>query len=275
MEIELTDALLKQIDDYIKGTLTNAERLVFEKKMEENTALKEEVALQHELITFIGLEKWITFSDNRQYEDLKTLKEQFRSKTFHDTSKKVRQIGLDSYKEKVQKTKKSKRPFYYIPAVAAILLLISVFVMSPNSGLAPYYDDYVNWEKELPSFTVKNSGISHFYKGEIAFRNKKYKEALAHFNSVKEGEELYPYSLMYKGAAYELVNQNNKALKAFDKLIVLGEFEEHTKGYWYKLLIYLKLNEKEKVEEISNKILNNEKNYNYKETLQLISKIKT
>ncbi|WP_299888107.1 hypothetical protein [uncultured Lacinutrix sp.] len=275
MEVKLTDALLKQIDDYIKGGMMDDDRLSFEKEMEQNTALKDEVILQQELITLIGLEEWVSFRNTKENEDLRALKEQLRSKTFQDASKKIKQIGLDNYKEKKEKIEEKKRkfPFYYIPA-AVILLFISVFFMNRNSGLDSYYKDYANWNKELSSFIVKNSDTSAFSNGEIAFKNKNYTSALKYFKTIKRNNKLYPYSLMYIGASYELENENKKALATFDQLITLNTFEEHTKGYWYKLLIYLKLNDKKNVEETLNTILQNKENYHYEEAILLSSKIK-
>ncbi len=74
---------------------------------------------------------------------------------------------------------------------------------------------------------------------------------------------------MYIGASYEQLNENERALVSFDKLTQLTDFEEYSKGYWYKLLLYLKLNNRQKALEMKAIILENKNNYNYKKALEL------
>ena len=79
---------------------------------------------------------------------------------------------------------------------------------------------------------------------------------------------------MYKGAAYELTNKNDEAITAFNELIAQPNFEEHTKGYWYKLLVYLKLEDKENVEAMLAIILKDKANHKYNEALKLAEALK-
>ncbi|CAM1364117.1 tetratricopeptide repeat protein [Tenacibaculum xiamenense] len=271
MEVELTEALLKKIDDYIQGNLTTEDRLAFEKDIEESDSLKNEVQLQKELIILIGKEEWVNFRNNDKNEELQALREQLRSKAFQDASKKIREIGINDYKGK--KSDKNKKLFYKISIAATILVLIGLFFMNRNSGLDSYYNEYSNWKTELPSFVTKNDNTSIFNQAEIAFRNKNYKEALKYFNSISKEDRLYPYSIMYKGAIYEVLNENDKAIAAFDRLINLNDFEEYSRGYWYQLLVYLKLNNKDKVKELLKIILKDSKNYKYREALKLSEEI--
>jgi hypothetical protein len=276
MEIVLTDAMLKQIDDYIKGTLTNTQRIAFEKQMEDNVALKEEVALQQELIALIGQEKWIDFKKTKDNEELAAIRAQLRSEKFQNASKKIKQIGLDNYKEKPteESPKKKKYGFYYISAAAMVLLFFGVFFMNRNTSLDNYYADYADWNNELNSFVVKNDGTDYFSKGEIAFKKRNYTEALKQFNAIETNNKRYPYSLMYKGAAYELTNKNDEAITAFNELIAQTNFEEHTKGYWYKLLVYLKLEDKENVKAMLDIILKDKANHKYNEALKIAEALK-
>lgn len=276
MEIVLTDAILKQIDDYIKGTLSNSQRIAFEKQMEDNAALKDEVALQQELIALIGQEKWIHFRNTKNNEELAAIVAQLRSEKFQNTSKRIRQIGLDNYKGKeIKKSRKKKKyAFYYISAAAMILLFLGIFFMNRTSNLDSYYEDYADWNNELNSFVVKNNGTDYFSKGEIAFKKGEYKEALKQFNNITENDKLYPYSLMYRGAAYELTNRNDEAIATFSALIAQTNFDEHAKGYWFKLLVYLKLEDKENVEMMLDIILKDKTNYKYNEALKLSEALK-
>ncbi len=101
------------------------------------------------------------------------------------------------------------------------------------------------------------------------FKNKEYKEAITTLTTIETNDEFYPYALLYIGASYEQLNENERALVSFDKLTQLTDFEEYSKGYWYKLLLYLKLNNRQKALEMKAIILENKNNYNYKKALEL------
>lgn len=273
MESKLTAQLLDKIDQYLKGSLNDTERAIFKEKISKDKELEEEVILQKQLLNTIHDKKWISIKNDPDNEELSKIKEQLNSKEYRDASSLIRKIG-----QATKETKKApvrKLYYRYAIAIAAIFLIFfSVLFIKSSSELNTLYTDYTHWNKELPSFVEQSSATNSFSKGEIAFRNKNYKEALEHFMTIKKENQQYPYALMYIGAAQELLENNKEALQAFDDLIALKKNEEHTKGYWYKLLIYLKLDDKENAKNMVTMIINDQKNYNYAKALEIEKQLK-
>jgi tetratricopeptide (TPR) repeat protein len=74
---------------------------------------------------------------------------------------------------------------------------------------------------------------------------------------------------MYIGASYDKLNKNDNALIVFDKLSKSPNFDGYSRGYWYKLLIYLKEDKRDKAIEIKNIILKNNYNFNYEKAKKI------
>ncbi len=268
MEISLTEELLEKIDKYITGKLIDSELNIFEKQLKENKQLQEEVILQKQLINIIGQEKWHTIGDDKKNEELQRLKEKLRSEEYQLVSKKIKNIG----NLHVEKKARFKIKYLYYASAAMIVFMVSIFTYNTSQSLDSYYTSYANWE-ELPSFVEKGNTKTEFVVGETYFKKGNYTKAIESFNLVDTKSKYYPYSLMYLGAAYELINKDEVALQTFDKLINLKYSEENTKGYWYKLLIYLKINNKEKSLEVLHKISENKGNYKYETSQKLLKQI--
>lgn len=264
----LTIEMLEKIDLYLKGVLDESEKYSFEQLLKEDEELREEVAIQKQLYKIQGFETTSFTEKNKNIEELSKYKDKLRSKEHVDISNKIKEIGRQHLEEKLNVKKKKSLLKYYVAASIAIILLSSILLLTVNSNLENYYESNVAWE-ELPSFLDKGNETSDFTKGESFFKKEDYKAAISIFNMISTESELYPFSLMYLGASHDKLNQNEKALEAFNKLSELQSFQEHSRGYWYSLLIYLKQNNKEKALEMKAKILENENNYNYQKTLEL------
>lgn len=259
MGSNLTIEDLDKIDQYLKGNLSESEHLAFEKRIIENHDLKSEVVIQKQFFEINGFPTVELPLNNINEKDLVYYKEQLKSKDLIDLSTKIREIGQDHIKGK----SKTKQNFfkYYIAASIAIVFGAFLFFNS-NSDLENYYADNVNWQ-ELPSFIDKGLSKNDFSNGELLFKKGDYKKAIESFNKIESSNELYAYSLMYIGASYDLLNENNKAIETFDSLASLTSFQENSRGYWYKMLIYLKQNNRAKALEMKRIIVQNPNNFNY------------
>lgn len=259
MGSNLTIEELDKIDQYLKGNLSESEHLAFEKLIVEDQELQTEVMIQKQLFEINGLSTVDLPIDKANEKDVLHYKEQLQSKDIIDLSTKIREIGQNH----IQQKSKAKQNYfkYYIAASIAIVFGTFLFLNS-NSSLENYYTDNVNWQ-ELPSFIDKGQPENDFTNGELLFKNGEYTKAIESFSKIDSTYELYPYSLMYIGASYDQLNKNDKAIDAFDLLSKLTSFEESSRGYWYKMLIYLKQNNKDKALEMKTIILKDSENYNY------------
>jgi len=256
------------IDQYLKGTLTEAETLDFEKRMATDAALREEVIIQKQLFAIHDFPTKKGIKNEAYTEELQLLNEKLQTEEYQALSRKIRKVGKEQNLGKRVFKKKKKSYFIYSIAATIAILLTTFLIFNRQPSLNYYYNKNVNWE-ELPSFIVKGQTEDIFTKGEALFKNKEYKEAITTLTTIETNDEFYPYALLYIGASYEQLNENEKALVSFDKLTQLTDFEEYSKGYWYKLLLYLKLNNRQKALEMKAIILENKNNYNYKKALEL------
>ena len=265
MGTPITDALLEHIDNYLKGNLSESEHIAFEKQIRENKELEETVRIQKQLFELHDFKTLEIPSENKNQKDITHYKTQLRTKENQDLYNKIREIGIE-YTEANPKRKKNYLNYYIAASIA--LIFGTFLLLNTQTSLNTYYKENVNWE-ELPSFIDKGKSDTFFTQGERLFKNKEYTKAIASFKKIEAEEELYPYSLLYIGASYDQLNQNEKALEAFDTLSQITTFQEKSKAYWYKMLLYLKQNNQEKALEMKNLITKDRNNYKYQETLQL------
>jgi len=272
MATRLTETLLAEMNRYLKGKMTELEREIFEKKLEDNNDLKKELQLEIELSEVIGDNSdYSIFKSAKNRKEVSKLKTKIRSDEYQEFSNKIKDIGKE-YLENEEVFKSRKNYYLYFSIVGVIVLFLGIYFSQMNTSLDSYYNSYAYWDG-LPSFTEKGQAEDLFSKGELAFKNKNYKEAVTYFEAINLSNELYPFSLMYLGVSYDKLNQNKKAIGTFKELTTTFS-QENTKGYWYIVQIYLKLNDKNKVEETLNIILQSEQNYYYKEAFYLSEKIK-
>lgn len=261
--------LFEQIDNYLNNKLSIKEKNDFEEKMAINEKLREEVMIQKHLFATFG-NKNIDSNFGFNEGELHKINQHINSAELQNLSKKIKEIGV-SYSQEQQKKKPKQNNFLrYLVAASITIIFASLFYFQNSNNLHSYYEEYNNWNT-LPSFTEKsdNATINQFTLGENLFHEKKYNEAITQFIKIDKNDQFYPYSLLYIGASYEQLNENQKAIQVFQQVSKLNTFEEKSKGLWYEFLIYLKLEDREKAKTISKIILEDQNNYNYEKTLQI------
>ena len=271
MKFHLTQELLDTIDQYIKGELEGKKLSNFENKLKENDDLREEVMIQKQLFNAIqDKDSSDIFTD----DEVNELKTKINSPAYQDISNKIRNIGSEYIQDPVP----NKKPIWIrfkrlIPAAAAIFVLVvisTIYFTSLNPSMDQYYYDNANWESELISFSEKGDAKNAFTKAENLFKAKEFTQAVQAFENIRPEDELYPYSLMYLGAAHSNLNQDQQALQAFNKLATMSQFEESSKGLWYAALIHLKQKDKKKAISTLKEVVKDSNNYNYSKALDII-----
>ncbi|VXB92026.1 conserved hypothetical protein [Flavobacterium sp. 9AF] len=258
---------LDLIDQYLKGNLLEDEKIAFEKKMEEDQIFKEEVLIQKQLFNIHDFHTKKV--ENEFYNsELELIKNKLKSKDNLILSNKIKQIGLEHKSNNLRETKVKKIHPMYILAASITILVAAYLVFFNSTSLSNYYEENVDWN-ELPSFIEKNDTQTIVSKGEELFKEKKYNEAIEVLETVKEFDKWYPYALLYIGASYDELNENEKAINTFKRISQLTDYEDNSRGYWYQLLLYLKINDKNKALEMKKIILENPSHYKYLETKEL------
>lgn len=271
MAIEPTEQLLAQIDAYLQGKLTGIESQTFEKRLQQEPDLQEEVRLQQQLFDTLGAEKWHSIQRTKNKERLAELKSKLRSKEYQDLSENIRNAETVYFNEN-DKVRPFQKYYRYFAIAGVVVLFFGIYFSQLNTSYSSYYEANVDWQ-ELPSFAEKGQQNDAFAKGEIAFKKEDYKVAAEQFAVVETSDELYTNSLTYLGASYDELNQNEKAIATFKKLATVDESHESSKGYWYEALIHLKNNNKEKAITALNKSIEKDTNFKYQEAKVLLRKL--
>lgn len=264
MDIDTLDL----IDQYLRDTLSETEKKAFEKRIATEENLQEEIVIHQQLLA-IHEQKQVSLANSSYPKELALMKKKLREENYVKLSQKIKAIGKNQQQIATHRLKRKKTVNWFYSVAASLVVLIGLFfIFNKPKDLPNYYENYVNWE-ELPSFTVKGDPEELFEKGEIFFKNKEYKNAVATLAIIEPEDKWYPFALLYLGASYDQLNENEKAIATFQKLASLTTSEEYSKGYWYQLLLYLKTNQKEKALEMKTKILANPNHYKYKEATEL------
>lgn len=253
-----------KIDLYLNNTMSASERLVFEQEMSEDSDLREEVLLQKSIAEKLFDQIFDHITDDSTAEEVSAVKKKLLSDEYQ-----AHQHHIASVANAYQKKKRQKRT-WLIGAAAAVLLLISSILWFPSkSSYESLYAEYANWT-ELTSYT-EQSDSNHFGDGERLYREQEYAKAIQFFEKFTKdsSQKLYAPGLLYLGASYVGNEELENALITFDRLIQSNSYDR-SKGYWYKLLVYLKQGDRNNVDATLELILNNANNFNY----QAAAKIK-
>ncbi|MDT7833125.1 hypothetical protein RQM59_12080 [Flavobacteriaceae bacterium S356] len=257
---------------YILETLSPEEREGFETQMAQDAALQEEVALERSLLTHMNEADWELMAPETNKERLNELRTALRSEESRELSTMIKEVGVE-YRERT--TRSPRRNFFYaIAASIAVLVSVTSYFMFKQTTLESYYYEYANWT-ELHSFIEKDEGANAMAKGEILYKAQQYQETIDYFKKLLENasEAQRPFIFMYLGASYLELEKYETALHTFELLTKTNTIES-SRGYWYQLLVYLKLEQKEQVSKTLSLILSDVDNYNYSKALELQEKLK-
>ncbi|MEW7280541.1 hypothetical protein ABW636_18290 [Aquimarina sp. 2201CG1-2-11] len=261
-----------QIDAYLRGALTNEEKAVFEKLLQENTGLRKELSLHKELYAQFDDTDWVGHQFEGKNIDFKNAEAYFRSEEAN-AFKEVIEKAEENYKNKSQTRFLSTKKIIVLLAAASVALLFVFTTLLSKDTTEELYSQYNDWQ-DLPSLTSRgNTNTNSLSKGQVLFEEGNYQQANTIFESIVTTEKELPINvLIYAGAtALELKNYT-EAIGYFDKIIASNAID-HSKGYWYKAMVYLKQGKKEKVIETLEIITQLQNNYKYKEAIELLNKL--
>lgn len=253
-----------KIDLYLNNTMSDSERLLFEKQLEENIHLKEQVLIQKSIAEVIFDNDMSHVKDNVKVDELASIKNSLQSENYKTHASSI-ELASQAYVKRKQRNR-----FLYVSSIAAaILIFASILLFPKEQSLDDLYAEYADWN-QLTSYIEQSNIQSEFAKGEILYTSKKYLEAIQFFETYRtnKNNNLYAASLMYLGASYFGNNNEVKAIEIYDILINSDSYDS-SKGHWYKLLIYLKQKDLEKIKETLEIIISNSNNYKHKQAIEI------
>ncbi|WP_299891034.1 tetratricopeptide repeat protein [uncultured Lacinutrix sp.] len=271
-----SEDILQQIENYLNGNMNAEEIKAFEYQINENPELSDAVTINKKMRLQYGVNDWDFIKDDKSNEKLNALESLLKSNEFIEKRNAISNARDSYFKEEEAKNSNSnKSKLYYALAIAAVLVIFfGIFLKGKSLTNLEIYSNYNNWE-ELPSLVSRNeTNAVLLSSGEDAFISKNYKVASEKFNTyINNEDEVNPSVLLYAGISQLELENFTSALDNFQKVIESKSIDK-SKGYWYKALAYLKMDDRDKAQQQLEIIIKDTSNYNYKKAKDILNKIR-
>jgi tetratricopeptide (TPR) repeat protein len=255
------------IEDYLTGQLSEEQRKTVEKRIREDAEFKQKYEFEKQLFDTFNDDSW-NFADKND-PALNSYKATIHSDDFQKIKESIAEAGKDHEPEKLNR--KNNRSWILYVAAAVVIVLIAVQVLLKDSVTnEELYYTYINLD-DLPSFVIRNEAPKHtLAKAENFFEQKNYEASIALFKDILIENEKDSRVYIYLGIAYTESGNYDKATKIFNQLIA-SDLLDAEKGYWYKALLYLKMNDEKASKSVLETIIAN-KYYNAEQAAELLDK---
>lgn len=211
---EISQEEFEEIENYLLGTLSIAQREDFKRRMESDSALRAEVILQQKLLTAVELGSF-----EKNVKEVKPL-----TKTRNIYSNKV----------------------WLVAAVFVGVVLFSfigyLFLRETNPIDVDLYSAYFYADPGLP-VVMSSTEDYEFYDGMVSYKEGKYEEAIAIWSKLPDTRLDSDSLRYYQGAALMNLENFEESATYLDLVTADPQSEFYEKAIWYRALIHIRKNE--------------------------------
>lgn len=261
---------LKNIDKYLNNEMTSEEVIEFRKEVAENSALAEELKLQEDMRAAFSKDQWFSSSNvNTASKQGDALLSYLKSDEANTLKTKIGAVV------KTQGSSKNASKFWLLSSAAAIVILLVTYYflfLTPKPSYQELYIQNIALE-ELPSLVSRGENNDNLVKGQLAFEEANYLQAINHFKTYFQTDSDNPVGHLYLGLAYLETGSYSKALNELDKLAVSNTLESKSAD-WYKAMIYLKMERENELIETLTKIASDTDNFKSEKAKTLLRAFK-
>jgi len=272
-------------DRYIDGRLTGKELEEFERALENDPDLKNDLEKYKEL--HIAAEKTIgqDMSEEEDYAVDKETDELSRNDIskygkekrglsdtdMTDFEKMLKNAERDHFDERGGRFKKPRFIWYGAAAVVFVILAVSVFMIVRTSKMntldlyATFFEPYVKSEKV---FELTRSSDDFYYAVKL-FEAGDYSRAAMLFSNLADSVELEAYALFYSGLTSMELGRWDEAIGSLKSAIGCAENHLIYDSRWYLGLCYLRINDEDSAR-TQFEILASEKNEYTRKSRQIL-----
>ena len=221
----------QQIDSYLQDVMSRDEKSAFEKRMDEDPDLAEEVKIHEAMHAHFRVDAKVGDTAGLSeagiaYADFLKSSEGIKSKV------KIAQAEAAYFRNK-----KSNRVRFWVAASISVVLLLTAILYNPVENSGADYQRYYAWN-ELPSLTERSNGGLDHRSQIVDFFNKKEYESALKIMEVNPPESTPEY--LYKAISQFETGNSHAAQETLDLLLASDLLDRHH-AHWYKALIYLKM----------------------------------
>lgn len=264
----------KEIESYLSGKLSPEKTTQFEKRIENDKELAENVSL----LTSINLHLINkSFLDEYNLSNNKAISNFIVSEEATELKQDLFNVNEKYQEDQVVsngKTSKDRLIYFLISTAALLIFALFAFNLFTKDSAQDLYASYYQL-KDLPSFTKRSTDNESLSEATKLFKIGRYDESLQLFDGyvfATDTENINGLVFIYKALIY---SEQGKLKKAIQQLNILEDSKSIDSGraLWYKSLIHLKFDKKEDAKRLLRKLLANPQNYKFKEAQDLFSKI--
>ncbi len=253
------------IEHFLREVLSEKEKKEFLERVKTDHEFRKKFLFEKQLFESLNENDW-SFIEHENLDEVQTYSALFKN----DKTKELRQVLKEVQVEQNKPVKKKSRQWLLYASAAAIAISLSVLSLLTNkTNNNELYANYLDIS-ELPSLSVRGDNSNEqMITVEQLFKKKDYKNALPLLEKALNISERNRATLfLYKGISEMELKKYQAAETTFNTLIN-SELMDAPKGYWYKALLYLKMNNKQKSIEVLKEISTNAF-YNHQKAKKLL-----
>ena len=215
----ISQELLETVERYLNNTMDATEKLQFEKSLEENNTLRQQV--EDIKILLSGIET----------ASLREKMEEFH----HQRAQETKEIPVRNI---TQNNRTNSRLFYAVAASAVILLGI-FWVFNPKNSNELLFNEYFSVDPGLPT-TMGSTDEFSFYDGMVNYKRKEYDEALEKWRQLLNQKNNNDTLNYFIGVTYLAKGNTEEAIPFLEKVTTQKESMFLEDSYFYLGLSNLK-----------------------------------
>ncbi|HAT66674.1 MAG TPA: hypothetical protein DCS66_19135 [Flavobacteriaceae bacterium] len=216
---KISQELLETVERYLNNTMDATEKLQFEKSLEENNTLRQQV--EDIKILLSGIET----------ASLREKMEEFH----HQMAQETKEIPVRNI---TQNNRTNSRLFYAVAASAVILLGI-FWVFNPKNSNELLFNEYFSVDPGLPT-TMGSTDEFSFYDGMVNYKRKEYDEALEKWRQLLNQKNNNDTLNYFIGVTYLAKGNTEEAIPFLEKVTTQKESMFLEDSYFYLGLSNLK-----------------------------------
>ncbi len=233
------------IQRYLEGIMSSEEKLWFEKELELNPELQEELVLYQNIDCAISDKEVFDMEDqlDQIYAELNSVKPEKAPSKSHVKSGALKIAGI---------------------AVGLSMVIgLTIFEIAPRqlSNAAIYNEYYQPYESNMNFRSGDESVNVELRTAMEKYEQKNYVKAIAMFENILQKDASRVGLNLYTGISHMQINEYKQAGKSFKKVINHQQNLYIDQAEWYLGFCYLKTGNREKAKEQFSKIANSQSFY--------------
>ena len=216
---KISQELLETVERYLNNTMDATEKLQFEKSLEENNTLRQQV--EDIKILLSGIET----------ASLREKMEEFH----HQMAQETKEIPVRN----ITKNNRTNSRLFYAVAASAVILLGIFWMLNPKDSNEMLFNEYFSVDPGLPT-TMGSTDEFSFYDGMVNYKRKEYDEALEKWRQLlpqKNNNDTLNYFI---GVTYLAKGNTEEAIPFLEKVTTQKESMFLEDSYFYLGLSNLK-----------------------------------